>query len=294
MEDKMGPLLSLLIVISFGSIFYFWLKRHNKKLVIASVIATVVFTGLMTLTPEYKQEATKEERQEKADNKKKTSHKEKLKSKSVNTENKVVKTKPSLKKTEKKKKANSSKQDDKYVVSKETLLSRAKKLKYGMSLNEVKSIMQVKPSEEENDRGFINLTYGKDIVDLGFDENKRLTAASTGAPQIQKQGEKAAQQKKKNAKSREGSLKSSAQYFGTKSSESIQNNPGAFKTTQDGDLLYILWNPGDHLPLLLRVDDTSTNITNVYIYNKHGDNPKGRHLYTGRTIVQKKRSIVYY
>lgn len=290
----MGPLLSLLIVISFGSIFYFWLKRHNKKLVIASVIATVVFTGLMTLTPEYKQEVTKEERQEKADNKKKTSHKEKLKSKSVNKENKVVKTKPSLKKTEKKKKANSSKQDDKYVVSKETLLSRAKKLKYGMSLNEVKSIMQVKPSEEENDRGFINLTYGKDIVDLGFDENKRLTAASTGAPQIQKQGEKAAQQKKKNAKSRESSLKSSAQYFGTKSSESIQNNPGAFKTTQDGDLLYILWNPGDHLPLLLRVDDTSTNITNVYIYNKHGDNPKGRHLYTGRTIVQKKRSIVYY
>ncbi|OYR97502.1 hypothetical protein [Lactobacillus taiwanensis] len=290
----MGPLLSLLIVLSFGSIFYFWLKRHNKKLVIASVIATVVFTGLMTLTPEYKQEVTKEERQEKADNKKKTSHKEKLKSKSVNKENKVVKTKPSLKKTEKKKKANSSKQDDKYVVSKETLLSRAKKLKYGMSLNEVKSIMQVKPSEEENDRGFINLTYGKDVVDLGFDENKRLTAASTGAPQIQKQGEKAAQQKKKNAKSRESSLKSSAQYFGTKSSESIQNNPSAFKTTQDGDLLYILWNPGDHLPLLLRVDDTSTNITNVYIYNKHGDNPKGRHLYTGRTIVQKKRSIVYY
>ncbi|OYS02013.1 hypothetical protein CBF61_04195 [Lactobacillus taiwanensis] len=290
----MGPLLSLLIVLSFGSIFYFWLKRHNKKLVIASVIATVVFTGLMTLTPEYKQEVTKEERQEKADNKKKTSHKEKLKSKSVNKENKVVKTKPSLKITEKKKKANSSKQDDKYVVSKETLLSRAKKLKYGMSLNEVKSIMQVKPSEEENDRGFINLTYGKDVVDLGFDENKRLTAASTGAPQIQKQGEKAAQQKKKNAKSRESSLKSSAQYFGTKSSESIQNNPSAFKTTQDGDLLYILWNPGDHLPLLLRVDDTSTNITNVYIYNKHGDNPKGRHLYTGRTIVQKKRSIVYY
>lgn len=290
----MGPLLSLLIVLSLGSIFYFWLKKHNKKLVIASVIATVVFTGLMTLTPEYKQEAAKEERQEKADNKKKTSHKEKSKSKRVNKENKVVKTKPSLKKTEKKKKANSSKQDDKYVVSKDTLLSRAKKLKYGMSLNEVKSIMQVKPSEEENDRGFISLTYGKDIVDLGFDENKRLTAASTGAPQIQKQGEKAVQQKKKNAKNRESSLKSSAQYFGTKSSESIQNNPGAFKTTQDGDLLYILWNPGDHLPLLLRVDDATNNITNVYIYNKHGDNPKGRHLYTGRTIVQKKRSIVYY
>lgn len=178
--------------------------------------------------------------------------------------------------------------------SKKVLLSRAKKLKYGMSLCKAKKIMKDKPTEEENDNGFINLTYGRDIVILGFDENKKLTTASTGAPQIQKQGEKATQQKKKNAKSRESSLKSSAQYFGTKSSESIQNNPSAFKTTQDGDLLYILWNPGDHLPLLLRVDDASNNITNVYIYNKHGDNPKGRHLYTGRTIVQKKRSIVYY
>ena len=290
----MGPLLSLLIVLSLGSIFYFWLKKHNKKLVIASVIATVVFTGLMTLTPEYKQEVTKEERQEKADNKKKISHKEKSKSKRVNKENKVVKTKPSLKKTEKKKKANSSKQDDKYVVSKDTLLLRAKNLKYGMTLAEVKRIMKDKPTEEENDNGFINLTYGKDIVILGFDEHHKLTTAPVGAPQIQKQGEKAVQQKKKNVKNRESSLKSSAQYFGTKSSESIQNNPGAFKTTQDGDLLYILWNPGDHLPLLLRVDDATNNITNVYIYNKHGDNPKGRHLYTGRTIVQKKRSIVYY
>lgn len=294
MEDKMGPLLSLFIVLSLGSIFYFWLKKHNKKLVIASVIATVVFTGLMTLTPEYKQEVTKEERQEKADNKKKISHKEKSKSKRVNKENKVVKTKSSLKKTEKKKKANSSKQDDKYVVSKDTLLLRAKNLKYGMTLAEVKRIMKDKPTEEENDNGFINLTYGKDTVILGFDEHHKLTTAPVGAPQIQKQGEKAVQQKKKNVKNRESSLKSSAQYFGTKSSESIQNNPGAFKTTQDGDLLYILWNPGDHLPLLLRVDDATNNITNVYIYNKHGDNPKGRHLYTGRTIVQKKRSIVYY
>lgn len=178
-------------------------------------------------------------------------------------------------------------------ISSKTLLSRAKKLKYGMSLTQVKRIMKVKPTEMEEDQGFINLTYGKDTVILGFDEHKKLTAAASGAPQIAKQGEKTVQKKKKERTKQESFLKSSAQYFGTKSSESIQNNPGAFKTTQDGDLLYILWNPGDHLPLLLRVDDATNNITNVYIYNKHGDNPKGRHLYTGRTIVQKKRSIVY-
>lgn len=275
----METILSLLIILSLGSIFYFWLKKHNKKMIIISVISTITFIGLINLTPEYKQEVVKEEQQEKADN---TSHKKKAESKSASS--KKIKKVP--------KSAASNKQNSKLTET--TLLSRAKNLKYGMTLAEVKRIMKDKPTEEENDNGFISLTYGKDTVDLGFDENKKLTAASTGAPQIQKQGEKAAQQNKKNSKSRESSLKSSAQYFGTKSSESIQNNPGAFKTTQDGDLLYILWNPGDHLPLLLRVDDTSTNITNVYIYNKHGDNPKGRHLYTGRTIVQKKRSIVYY
>lgn len=178
-------------------------------------------------------------------------------------------------------------------ISSKTLLSRAKKLKYGMSLTQVKRIMKVKPTEMEEDQGFINLTYGKDTVILGFDEHKKLTAAASGAPQIAKQGEKTVQKKKKERTKQESFLKSSAQYFGTKSFESIQNNPGAFKITEDGKLLYVLWKPDKNSPILLRVDNTSTNITNVYIYNKHGNDPKGRHLYTGRTIVQKKRNIVY-
>ena len=178
-------------------------------------------------------------------------------------------------------------------ISSKTLLSRDKKLKYGMSLTQVKRIMKVKPTEMEEDQGFINLTYGKDIVILGFDEHKKLTAAASGAPQIAKQGEKTVQKKKKEHTKQESFLKSSAQYFGTKSFESIQNNPGAFKITEDGKLLYVLWKPDKNSPILLRVDNTSTNITNVYIYNKHGNDPKGRHLYTGRTIVQKKRNIVY-
>lgn len=41
-------------------------------------------------------------------------------------------------------------------ISSKTLLSRAKKLKYGMSLTQVKRIMKVKPTEMEEDQGFIN------------------------------------------------------------------------------------------------------------------------------------------
>lgn len=264
-------------------------------MIIASIVATFVFGSLYSLTPEYKQEAAKEEREAKVESHKKEIEKKKKKEAKAKSHKDERAEKKEISKPQNKivKKSSKKPKQKKNITSKNDLLVRAKKLKYGMSLTEVKRIMKVKPTEEENDDGFISLTYGKDVVDLQFDEHKRLTAAATGAPQVTKQGEKAAQQKKKEAKSKESSLKSSAQYFGTKPSESIQNNPGAFKTTQDGDLLYILWNPGDHLPLLLRVDDASTNITNVYVYNKHGDNPKGRHLYTGRTIIQKKRSIIY-
>lgn len=82
-------------------------------------------------------------------------------------------------------------------ISSKTLLSRAKKLKYGMSLTQVKRIMKVKPTETEEDQGFINLTYGKDTVILGFNEHKKLTSAPVGAPQIAKQGEKVSKEKYK-------------------------------------------------------------------------------------------------
>lgn len=76
---------------------------------------------------------------------------------------------------------------------KDTLLSRAKKLKYGMKLTTVKKIMKVKPTEENED-GFVTLTYGNDKVILGFDEHNKLSNAPAGAPQIAKQGEKYARQ----------------------------------------------------------------------------------------------------
>lgn len=74
--------------------------------------------------------------------------------------------------------------------SKDTLLSRAEKLKYGMKLKTVKRIMKVKPTNEENEDGFVTLTYGNDKVILGFDEHNKLSNAPVGAPQIAKQGEK--------------------------------------------------------------------------------------------------------
>lgn len=95
---------------------------------------------------------------------------------------------------EAKQKSTHHKKKAKTKKSKDTLLSRAKKLKYGMKLTTVKRIMKVKPTEEENEDGFITLTYGNDKVILGFDEHNKLTSAPIGAPQITKQGEKYARQ----------------------------------------------------------------------------------------------------
>lgn len=95
---------------------------------------------------------------------------------------------------EAKQKSTHHKKKAKTKKSKDTLLSRAKKLKYGMKLTTAKRIMKVKPTEEENEDGFITLTYGNDKVMLGFDEHNKLTSAPIGAPQITKQGEKYARQ----------------------------------------------------------------------------------------------------
>lgn len=94
---------------------------------------------------------------------------------------------------EAKQKSTHHKKKAKTKKSKDTLLSRAKKLKYGMKLTTVKKIMKVKPTEENED-GFVTLTYGNDKVILGFDEHNELSNAPAGAPQIAKQGEKYARQ----------------------------------------------------------------------------------------------------
>lgn len=251
----MGNLLAFLSFASFIAIFYFWLKKHNKKWIIISIIATFLFGGLYSLTPEYKQDEAKQTQEDK------------------------------------KKQNLNDKKDD----SKSTLLKRAKSLKYGMSVKEVKKIMKVKPSGEEKDEaGNVSLTYGKDIVGLGFEKDSKLIIGTSGAPQITKKGEKAATKKKEKRDNYNNKLKGFAQSFGIKPSEEIQRMPSVYKTVEDGDNLLILWNPGDGLPILLRKDNTITNVTTVYVYNRKGDNPEGKLLYTGRTIVQKnKRPVIY-
>lgn len=306
----MGTLLAFLIVISFGSIFYFWLKKYNKKLVIVSIVTTIICGCLFTTTPEYKQqvahdkqakiEKKKRDQQIKKEEAKKKSEEKKKKEAQLAAQQKAKEKKLQAEKTKKKQevknKQSSSVRKTKHgnSPSKSYLLSRAKNLKFGMSLSTVKKVMKVKPTKKEKDEaGYNTLMYGHYVVYLSFDKNNKLLEAMNGAPQVEKQAEAASRKKKLNKSKKDSALISSAQYFGQKSSESIQHNSYAFKTTQDGDLLYILWNPGQHLPLLLRVDDTSTNITNVYVYNKHGNNPRGRHLYTGRTIIQKIRTPIY-
>ena len=335
----MGNLLVLLSFASFIAIFYFWLKKHDKKWIIISIIATFVFGGLYSLTPEYKQEQVKEaqeqkeknarakkEKQEQEKKKELAAKKEKQKQKQKQEQEKELVAKKEKQERQRKladkkkkekqekqrklvaqkkkqeeqkklvsKKRNKKKSSNNKETSKSTLLKRAKKLKYGMSVKQVKKIMKVKPiSEEKDEAGNVSLTYGKDIVGLGFEKDSKLIIGTSGAPQITKQGEKAAAKKKEKRENYNNKLKGFAQSFGIKPSEEIQRMPSVYKTVEDEDNLLILWNPGEGLPILLRKDDTTTNVTTVYIYNKKGDNPEGKLLYTGRTIVQKnKRPVIY-
>ena len=269
-----------------------------------------MFGGLYSLTPEYKQEEAKQaqgdkkkqelkEKKVKQDQEKKSEDKKRQKELNAKKEATTKKNKEKQEQNNKSsvnKNQNNIKSAKKKETSKSTLLKRAKSLKYGMSVKEVKKIMKVKPSKEEKDEaGNISLTYGKDVVDLGFEKDSKLIIGLSGAPQITKQGEKAAAKKKEKRDNYNNKLKGFAQSFGIKPSEEIQRMSSVYRTVEDGDNLYILWNPGEGLPILLRKDNTTTNVTTVYVYNKKGNNPEGKLLYTGRTIVQKnKRSNIYY
>lgn|SRR5699024_6314555 len=87
-------------------------------------------------------------------------------------------------------------------------------------------------------------------------------------------------------------LKSFAQSFGTKPVAEIQRMPSTYVTEQVGNKTIYGWHP-EGLPELVRVDDPETNNTDVYVFDKNGqDNMLGQHLYTGRTIFQKQPKYV--
>ncbi len=89
-------------------------------------------------------------------------------------------------------------------------------------------------------------------------------------------------------------IKGFAQRFGTKPFEEIQRMPSVYKITDLGNgEIQVGWHP-EHLPLLVRIDDTTQNVTKVYQYDKDKPDRRGKLLYTGRTIYQKnKRPVVY-
>ena len=286
----LGNLLVLLTFISFVAIFYFWLKKHDKKWVIISIVATIIFGTFYSFTPEYKEEQAKQAQEKKARN---NEAKRRSSIKKQNNKKSQSSTKKARKSSNKSTKSRKTQHKE---TSKSTLLKRAKKLKYGMTIDKVKKVMKVKPSKEEKDEvGNMTLMWGNDVVYLSFDKNNKLNQAIEGAPQIEKQAKTAAKNKTKNKEENNNKLIGFAQAFGTKPSEEIQRMPSVYKTLEYGNDLYIIWSPGNGLPTLLRVDDTVNNVTKVYKYDKNSNDRKGKLLYTGRTIIQRnKRPIIYY
>lgn len=101
--------------------------------------------------------------------------------------------------------------------------------------------------------------------------------------------ESAKVESKKNYNNR---LHSFAQSFGTKPVAEIQRMPSTYVTERVGNKTIYGWHP-EGLPELVRVDDPETNNTDVYVFDKNGqDNMLGKHLYTGRTIFQKQPKYV--
>lgn len=145
----MGTILSLIWVASIVCIWYFWRKKPNKKYLLTSVAVLVVSTFLYSLTPEYRADSAKREAESasKASSKsisKKEASESISRAEADKKEKNTAKAKSSSKKSKDTKassatkvveKSSSSKKDD---VSDKQLLKRAKKLKYGMSYDEVK------------------------------------------------------------------------------------------------------------------------------------------------------------
>lgn len=93
-------------------------------------------------------------------------------------------------------------------------------------------------------------------------------------------------------KSYNNRLHSFAQSFGTKPVAEIQRMPSTYVAERVGNKTIYGWHP-EGLPELVRVDDPETNNTDVYVFDKNGqDNMLGKHLYTGRTIFQKQPKYV--
>ncbi|MBF0758182.1 hypothetical protein E4T91_05415 [Ligilactobacillus murinus] len=271
----MGTILSLIWVASIVCIWYFWRKKPNKKYLLTSVAVLMISTFLYSLTPEYRADSAKRE----AESASKAS--KKSKDTKASSATKVVE------------KSSSSKKDD---VSDKQLLKRAKKLKYGMSYDEVKKIMATKPTTDERDEsGYYTLQYNVSTVILGFDEKDKLNQGIKGAPQIAKQAQASAKKAKEESSNNRNTIAGFAQSFGQKPVEKLQRMSMVYTSERIGDNMYYIWDTGNKtVGKLVRVDDPQ-RFTTVYQYDENGqDGLLGKQLYSGRTIMNNPQKVYIY
>lgn len=275
----METFLGLIFIIACVGIWLFWKKKPNKKLrliAIAVVIIDALIIGWAFPINDDNTNSTMTTRRSSGKSTAKTSS-------------------PKRKNFSKNSSKSIKKKDDIQLIRKK-VLANAKKLKYGMTLNQVKKVMGSNYLKEDKDeKGYPTLSYLNDTVLLCFDKKRNLIQSLAGAEQINTQREEAVVAKEKAKEDYENRLVSFAQSFGSKPFETIQKMPSVYKIIQTKDNeLQVGWKP-EGLPLLIRVDNTTSNITKVYEYNKKVSNGLGRLLYTGRTILQKdKRPNIYY
>lgn len=301
----MGTLLSLICVGSIVSIWYFWRKKPDKKYLIISVVALITSSFLYSLTPEYKKDLAKKEAESssKAISKKIASESvsraessKKQQSVVKDTKKETDKKVSSATKTVAKSSTSKSKASAKKVSAKE-LLRRAKKLKYGMSYDEVKKIMKETPTTDNKDEsGYQTLEYDNGKVILGFDENNKLNQGVEGAPQIAKQAQSSIKKAKEESSNNRERQLSFAKTFGQKPVEKLQKMVGiVYASERVGDSMYYMWNTGEKgVGKLVRVDDPQ-HFTTVYEYDENGqDGLLGKELYSGRTIINKPGTTYIY
>lgn len=283
----MGTILSLIWVASIVCIWYFWRKKPNKKYLLTSVAVLVASTFLYSLTPEYRTDSAKRET-ESASKASSKSISKKEASESISHAEADKKEKNTAKA-----KSSSSKKDD---VSDKQLLKRAKKLKYGMSYDEVKKIMATKPTTDERDEsGYYTLQYNVSTVILGFDEKDKLNQGIEGAPQIAKQAQASAKKAKEESSNNRNTIAGFAQSFGQKPVEKLQRMSMVYTSERIGDNMYYIWDTGNKtVGKLVRVDDPQ-RFTTVYQYDENGqDGLLGKQLYSGRTIMNNPQKVYIY
>ena len=160
-------------------------------------------------------------------------------------------------------------------------------LKLGMTKSRVQSIAG-KPQSKTTTAW----TYKKGNV--YFADGKTVSGGDVGT--LQDQTEQSASSSKAKAQDKQDRIKSYAQAFGRKPTDTISQRPGVYKSSQiDDDTTEYMWsNPASDVPTLIRFDTASNSMTKVYLYDSTAKNGIGKQLFTGSTIKQKAKVVNNY